>query len=128
MRSRGSPSAAAAAGTSRSNHVRAFFARRNSLPRNSARGPSNFARIEAVAAGPADLLGVALRALRQVVVVDGADVRLVDAHAERDRRNHDRVRRGHEPVLNLGAHFTVETGVISAGVDACGRQPAGDLL
>ena len=46
----------------------------------------------AVAAGAADLLRVALQALGQVVVVDVADVGLVDAHAERDRGDDDRLR------------------------------------
>ena len=44
----------------------------------------------AVAAGAADLLRVRLEALRQVVVVDVADVGLVDPHPERDRRDDDR--------------------------------------
>ena len=42
----------------------------------------------AVAAGAADLLVVGLQAARQRRVDDGADVRLVDAHAEGDRRDH----------------------------------------
>ena len=48
-------------------------------------------RRRAVASGAADLLRVALQALGQVVVVDVADVGLVDAHAEGDRRDDDRL-------------------------------------
>ena len=51
----------------------------------------------AVAAGAADLLVVALDRLRQVGVGDVADVGLVDAHAEGDRRADD------QPVLALEA-------------------------
>jgi hypothetical protein len=43
----------------------------------------------AVAAGAPDLLEVRLEALREVDVVDVADVGLVDAHAEGDRGNDD---------------------------------------
>ena len=46
-------------------------------------------RRRAVAAGPADHLDVALERLREVVERDEADVRLVDAHPERGRRDHD---------------------------------------
>ncbi len=53
-----------------------------------------------VASGPADLLGVALQALGQIVVVDVADVGLVDAHSEGDRGHHDHPVRGHELLLH----------------------------
>ena len=43
---------------------------------------------QAVAAGAARLLVIALDAFRQVEVRDEAHVGLVDAHAERDRRDH----------------------------------------
>ena len=56
---------------------------------------SAFPRPGPVAAGTADLLIIALDGLRQVGVHDPADVGLVDAHAEGDRRHHD------QPVLAL---------------------------
>ena len=46
-------------------------------------------RRQAVAPGPAGLLVVALDRLRQVEVGDEPHVGLVDAHPERDRRDHD---------------------------------------
>ena len=57
----------------------------------------------AVASGAADLLRVRLEALRQVVVVDVADVGLVDPHPERDRRDHDPLRRARPPLLHRDA-------------------------
>ena len=54
----------------------------------------------AVAPGAADLLRVALESLGQVVVVDVAHVGLVDAHAERDRRDHDAVAGAGPPFLD----------------------------
>src|SRR5579863_449035 len=44
---------------------------------------------EAVAAGTPGLLVIALDILGQIVVHDVAHVRLVDAHAEGNRRTHD---------------------------------------
>ena len=46
---------------------------------------------------------VALERLGQVVVVDVADVGLVDAHAEGDRRDDDAAPAGHEPLLHRRA-------------------------
>jgi hypothetical protein len=44
---------------------------------------------EAVAAGTPGLLVIAFDVLGQIVVYDVTHVRLVDAHAEGDRRTHD---------------------------------------
>ncbi len=65
--------------------------------RDRKRSVSRYLRVEvdvavgrqSVAAGAADLLDVGLEVARRVVVDDGADVGLVDAHAERHRRHHD---------------------------------------
>src|SRR6266550_365383 len=53
-----------------------------------------------VATGAADLLRVRLDALRKVVVVDVADIGLVDSHPERDRRDDDRLPRAGPPLLH----------------------------
>src|SRR5262245_13024978 len=58
-----------------------------------------YARVP-VATGAANLLRVRLKALRQVVVVDVADVGLVNPHPERDRRDDDPLRRGRPPLLH----------------------------
>src|SRR4051794_6551477 len=81
-------------------------------------------RIRTVAARATDLLRVRLEPLRQVVVVDVAHVGLVDAHAERDRRDDDVAIRGSPPFLHLdtslGAHARV--------VRARAGQEIGDAL
>ena len=61
----------------------------SSVGTSSGQASSSHGRRLAVAAGAADLLRVRLEALRQVVVVDVADVGLVDPHAEGDRRDDD---------------------------------------
>ena len=58
---------------------------------------------QAVAAGAAGLLVIALDALRQVEVRDEAHVGLVDAHAERDGRDHDDAVLAQEARLVRGA-------------------------
>ena len=65
--------------------------RRSSRASGTSSGQANSSTIDgrAVAAGAADLLAVALEALGQVVVVDVADVGLVDAHAEGDGGDDD---------------------------------------
>ena len=59
----------------------------------------------AVAAGATGLLVVALDRLRQVDVRDEAHVGLVDAHAERDRRDHHDAVVAEEPRLVRRAHL-----------------------
>ena len=66
----------------------------------------------AVSAGTPDLLRVRLEALRQVVVVDVANVRLVDPHPERDRRDHDPLRRARPPLLHRDALLGAHAGVV----------------
>ena len=78
----------------------------------------------AVAAGPADLLRVRLEALRQVEVVDVADVGLVDAHAERDRRDDDVAGRCRPPLLRRDAVLGGQAGVVRAGGQPGRRRAA----
>ena len=47
-------------------------------------------------------------------MVNGAEVRLVDAHAEGDGRHHDRSRSLHEPVLGAGALLVAFRGITDA--------------
>ena len=82
----------------------------------------------AVAAGAADLLRVALEALRQVVVVDVAHVGLVDPHAERDRGDDDVRVRVRPPLLHLDAVLGVHARVVGARGQACRREQRGDAL
>ena len=79
----------------------------------------------AVATGASDLLRVRLEALWQVVVVDVADVRLVDPHPERDRRDHDRVLRARPPFLHRDPLLRVQAGVVRPGREARPRQQIG---
>ena len=72
-------------------------------------------RVEPVAARPPDLLDVALEAARHVVVDDGAHVRLVEAHAERDRRHDDTQPVRHEGVLYATALGRRHAGVVTVG-------------
>ena len=82
----------------------------------------------AVAAGAAGLLVVALDGLRQVDVRDEAHVGLVDAHAERDRRDHHDAVVAEEPRLVRGADRRVEARVVRQRVDALRAQVLGGLL
>ena len=83
---------------------------------------------QAVAAGPAGLLVVGFESLRRVEMDDEAHVRLVDAHAEGDRRDdHDAVILD-EAVLMGRAHGLVEAGVIGQGGIAAFGQPGRGLL
>ncbi len=79
-----------------------------------------------VAAGPADLLRVRLEPLRQVVVVDVADVRLVDAHAEGDRGDDDVVVGARPPFLHRDAIVGAHARVVGAGGKARRREERGD--
>jgi hypothetical protein len=82
----------------------------------------------AVAPRAAGLLVVALDRLRQVDVRDEAHVGLVDAHAERDRRDHDDAVFTEEARLVAGAHPGIQPRVIRQGVDALRAQILGRLL
>ena len=77
---------------------------------------------QAVAAGAAGLLVVALDVLRQVEVRDEAHVGLVDAHAEGDRRDHHDAVLAQEAVLVALAHAGVEAGVVGQRADALARS------
>ncbi len=79
-----------------------------------------------VAAGAPDLLRVRLEALRQVVVVDVADVGLVDPHPEGDRRDHDRLRRAGPPLLHRDALLGAHAGVVGPGREAGGAEEPRD--
>ena len=81
-----------------------------------------------VAARPAGLLVVAFDRPRQVQVGDEADVRLVDPHAERDRRDDHQALLAQEPGLMLGASPGVEAGVVGQGGDALLGEERGDPL
>ena len=82
----------------------------------------------AVTAGAPDLLRVRLEALRQVEVVDVAHVRLVDSHAEGDRRDDDvRVRRG-PPVLDGDAVVGVHARVVRPRRLAGGGEKRSDAF
>ena len=80
-----------------------------------------------VAAGAADLLVVALDAARQRRVHDRADVGLVDAHAERDRRDDHVEVAGEERALRLVALARQQARVVRAGREVA-RQPLGQRL
>ena len=81
-----------------------------------------------VAAGPAGLLVVAFHGPRQVQVGDEPDVRLVDAHAKRDRGHHHQAVLAHEPGLMLGAGGGVQAGVIRQRGDAVVGEERRDAL
>ena len=59
---------------------------------------------------------------------DEAHVRLVDAHAERDRRDHDDTVLSEEARLVAGPHPGIQPRVIREGVDALRAQVLGRLL
>lgn len=65
-----------------------------------------------VASCASDLLYVRLEALGQVGVDDAADVALVEAHAERARRNHDRQLVAHEARLHRVTLRQRQSGVV----------------
>ena len=80
-----------------------------------------------VAAGAADLLVVALDRARHVAVDHVADVRLVDAHAERDGRDHHLDLVARERVLDRVARARLHAGVVGGGAHAlapAARRPA----
>ncbi len=82
----------------------------------------------AVAAGAAGLLVIGLDRLRDAGMRDEADVGLVDAHAEGDRRGDHHVLGLHEGGLVARAHLRLETRVIRQRRPAAAGQLLGDLL
>ena len=83
---------------------------------------------QAVAAGAAGLLVVALDGLGEVVVHDEAHVALVDAHAERDGGDDDQDLVAREGVLDAPPLVRRQAGVIGGGVDAVGAELVGDFF
>ncbi len=77
----------------------------------------------AIAPGAAALLIIALDRLGQAGMYDEADVRLVDAHAEGDGRDHDHLLAGKEGGLVGGADLRIEPGMIRENGPACHRGP-----
>jgi hypothetical protein len=61
-------------------------------------------------------------------VRDEAHVGLVDAHAERDRRDHDHSVFAEEPLLRAAAHARIEARVVRQCVHAVRRKERGELL
>ena len=76
---------------------------------------------QAIAAGPARFLVVALDGLGQVVVDDEADVGFVDSHAKGDGRDDHGDLVPDKPLLGRPADRVVETSVIGKGLDAVSR-------
>jgi hypothetical protein len=81
-----------------------------------------------VAAGPAGLLVVALDGPRHVQMRHETDVRLVDAHAERDRGDDHEPVLAQEPGLVRGTSGRVQARVIGQRGDAVVGQERGGLL
>ena len=78
-----------------------------------------------VAPGAPRLLVVALDRLGQVQVGDEAHVRLVDAHAEGDGRDHDDPVLAQEAALVRGADLSVQAGVVRQGREALAGKEFG---
>ncbi|CUJ50421.1 Uncharacterised protein [Achromobacter sp. 2789STDY5608628] len=83
---------------------------------------------QAVAAGAAGFLVVALDRLGQVDVGHEAHVGLVDAHAEGDGGDHDHAVLAQEARLVGGPHLGAEPGVVRHGVDALVAEEFGGFL
>src|SRR5436309_2512230 len=83
---------------------------------------------EAVAARAADLLVVALDRAGHLAVDHVADVRLVDAHPEGDRRHHDVDLVAREGVLVARPHGVLEAGVVRHGAHSGGVEELGQGL
>ena len=79
-------------------------------------------RRRTVPPGPADLLRVRLEALGKIEVVDVADIRLVDAHPERDRGDDDVAARGHPPLLRRDTVLRAHAGVVGTSGKAGCRE------
>ena len=85
-------------------------------------------RGQAVAAGAANFLIVGFDRRRHVGVKDEADVRLVDAHAERDGRADNAIVLAQEGVLIAGAHGMIEPGVVGQRTPAGAGEFRGELF
>ena len=81
-----------------------------------------------IASRPADLLVVGVDRRARLGVEDPADVVLVDAHAERDRRHHDARLAAHERVLRRVAHAPREPRVVRRRGDAPRAERRSQLL
>ena len=81
-----------------------------------------------VTPGATDLLRVVFNAFREIIVIDRADVRLVDPHAERDGRDDDGPVRRHEAVLHGLAHLCLHARVIGLGGEPDRDQRRRDVL
>ena len=108
-------------------HV-ALFDEPDQAPEIHARGEQQRPCGGAVAPAPAGLLVVGLEARRQRPVRDRAHVRLVDTHAECVGRDDHLGAAVHERRLAVAACLRGHAGVIGDGVDACLRDPRGDLV
>ena len=84
--------------------------------------------IIAVAAGAPDFLHVIFQGLGQVVMVDGADVRLVDSHAESNGSDDHVQIVGHEGILHFRPLFGFQARVIGPGPNPFVGKKCGDLL
>ena len=82
----------------------------------------------AVAAGAADHLHVALERVGKVDERDEPDVRLVDAHAEGRRRDHDGRAAGDEVLLHARPLRRLEPRVVVLGANPVAAQRPRDLL
>ena len=92
-----------------------------------AREQERLARL-AVPSGAADHLDVPLERVRVVDEADEPHIGLVDAHAERRRRD-DRLRlSGHEVVLNARALLGLEARVVVLGPESVAAEDARELL
>ena len=81
-----------------------------------------------IAARPADLLVVVLQALRQVVVEDEPHVGLVDPHAERDGRHHDRDLVAREKLLVVASRGVIHPRVVRQDGPALRLQAGRQLI
>src|SRR6266851_4409800 len=81
-----------------------------------------------VAPGAAGLLIIGLEALRRVEMDDETDIRLVDAHAESDRRDDDDALLLEEAVLMALACRGIEPGMVGQREAPLHGEPVGDLL
>ena len=82
----------------------------------------------AVASGAAGLLIICLHALGHVAVDDVGNVRLVDAHAEGVRGDHDGAAVADEILLILPPLVRAESGVVTRGGETAALQQLADLL
>ena len=72
-------------------------------------------RPQAVPPGTANFLVIALQVLGEVSVKDEPDVGLVDAHAESNRRHHQRRFAVEEALLVPTTHSVIQAGVVGQG-------------